>query len=321
MKANDFPLAIGTLILVLLWAAGLSAQEARTRNIVRDERPGASRGKSLAILIGVEDYTSLPKLKYCHDDVRLLEKTLKENCQYDRVITLTEDSENRSLRPTLGNLSTQLRIWLRVANNGEYQRVLLYFSGHGFRDSQGRLYFAPPDCDRQDLPLTGLPQSLVKQLLDGCTRVPVKLLVLDCCHAGEGRGEGVGESSSKLAGVFRSAKGLLTLASCLDDEVSLEWEAKQHGLFTYWLCQGLKGGGERRGGSRSRLGDRQPRAVSLRVQPSAGNGGRSFARADGRAASVERLARIGGIESRGRSAGRNDTSRFAGHGDVYRPGD
>ena len=64
---------------------------------------------------------------------------------------MTEAVPDRAYRPTLGNLSKQLRLWLQVANNGEYERVLLYFSGHGFRDSQGRLDFAPPDCDRQNL--------------------------------------------------------------------------------------------------------------------------------------------------------------------------
>ncbi len=231
--------------IVILLASAIFAQAAEAiaeRNIVRDERPGAGAGKSLAILIGVQDYASLPKLKYCRNDVRLLEKTLREACRFDKVIALVEDASNAALRPTLGNISTQLRNWLRVANNGEYQRLLLYFSGHGFRDAKGRLYFAPPDCDRQNLEIAGLPQSYVKQMLDGCTRVPVKLLVLDCCHSGEGRGVGVGESGEEAALEFKTAKGLLTLASCAGDEVSLEWEKEQQGVFTYWLCQGLRGG-------------------------------------------------------------------------------
>jgi len=223
----------------------LTAQEIPSpggKRIVRENRQPTAGGKSLAILIGVQNYSSLPKLNYCQNDVRLLEKTLVQSCNFDKVIVLTDDAKDANLQPTLGNLLTQLRIWLRVANSGEYGRILLYFSGHGFRDAESRLYFAPPDCDRQNLELSGLPQSYVRQQLDGCVNVPVKLLILDCCHAGEGRGGGVGESGAGLAGVFRSAKGLLTMASCLDDQVSLEWDAKKQGLFTYWLCQGLNGG-------------------------------------------------------------------------------
>ena len=244
------------------------------KRIVRQHQPvAANAGKSLAILVGVQDYDSLPRLEYCRADVQLLEKTLKDHCNFDKVISMTEAAPDRAYRPTLGNLSKQLRLWLQVANNGDYQRVLLYFSGHGFRDVQGRLYFAPPDCDRQNLELTGLPQAYVKQMLDGCTRVPVKLLLLDCCHAGEGKGNGVGSSGSELAGVFQSAKGLLTLASCRDEEVSLEWPAKRQGLFTYWLCAGLKGAAD--SDSDNLIGtDELHRYVFNRVQESAAKMGR-----------------------------------------------
>jgi hypothetical protein len=207
----------------------------------------AARGKSLAVVVTVQDYTALPKLKYCRADGELIAETLKKFCGFGQVILLAEDAKDSRERPTLGNLSNQLRNWLTVANSGEYQRVLVYFGGHGFRDDKGRLYFAPPDCDPKNLELTALPQSYVKQMLDGCNRVRVKLLVLDCCHAGEGRGEGVGVSGSALAEVFKNAKGLLTLASCADKEISLEWGEKCHGLYTYWLCQGLQGQADEQG--------------------------------------------------------------------------
>lgn len=211
----------------------------------QQDSPAEKDGKSLAILIGVQDYARLPKLKYCRADVELLAGVLRNSCGFDTVVTMTETAAERRFRPTLGNLSSELRLWLRVANNGEYGRVMIYFSGHGFRDDKGRLYFAPPDCDRDNLALTALPQSLVKQLLDNTTRVPVKLLLLDCCHAGEGKGDGEGVSGASLAAEFKHAKGLLTLASCQDSEVSLEWDARGQGLFTYWLCEGLKGRADR----------------------------------------------------------------------------
>lgn len=234
------------MALACLMALGVSTADAQSEKaVVREHLRGGGNGKSLAILIGVQNYTGLPPLQYCEADVQLLSDTLRNRCQFDQVIRLLESSDDAALRPTLGNISRVLRQWLRVANTQHYQRVLIYFSGHGFRGPKQRLYFAPPDCDREALELTALPQSTVKALLDGCTNVPVKLLVLDCCHAGEGRGDGVGTSGSQLASVFQDARGLLTLASCRDNEVSLEWPAKRHGLFTYWLCQGLQGAADR----------------------------------------------------------------------------
>lgn len=235
-----------TVFLLLGWViSSLAFGQDDDKGIVRDRQQTTVPQKSLAILIGVQDYESLSPLRYCRADVRLLNETLQDYCGFTRVVTLTDDPVRDGVRPTLGNLSAQLRLWLKVANTDDYGQVLIYFSGHGFQDEKGRLYLAPPDCDRQNLELTGLPLSYVKLLLDACTRVPVKLLILDCCHAGETKGGGVGSAGDELAREFRSSKGLLTVASCKSDEVSLEWPEKGQGLFTYWLCEGLKGRADR----------------------------------------------------------------------------
>lgn len=211
------------------------------KGIVRERLREMPGGMSMAILIGVKNYTGLPALKYADADVELLARTLKERCNFDKVITLTESSEPL-YRPLQGNILRQLRTHLPLADRGGYRRVLVYFSGHGFRDKNGELYFAPPDCDLNFIEQTAIKQSVVKKLLDDCTQVPIKLLVLDCCHAGETKdAKGTGATGEQLAAVFANAKGLLTFASCKNDEVSLEWEEKQQGLFTYWLCEGLKG--------------------------------------------------------------------------------
>ena len=37
------------------------------------------------------------------------------------------------------------------------------------------------------------------------------------------------------------------LASSKADELSWEWPARQQGIFTYWLCRALEGGGDENG--------------------------------------------------------------------------
>ena len=105
--------------------------------------------------------------------------------------------------------------------------MLLYFSGHGFRDDKDRLYFAPPECNPKQLLLTGLPISFVKQTLDGCTNVPVKMLLLDTCYSGETKGDAEGVTGDDIDAVFKNARGLYTMASCAD-EVSMEWNGKRN---------------------------------------------------------------------------------------------
>ena len=93
----------------------------------------------------------------------------------------------------------------------------------------------------ENLGLSALRTDDLREFLRQC-KASQKLLVLDCCHAGGEKGESVaGSSSQELGASFRSAEGLVTLASCRKQETSREWEAKGHGLFTYFLAEGLTG--------------------------------------------------------------------------------
>lgn len=238
----------------------LQAQD-EGKAVVRERIDLASGKKRMAILIGVQNYQRLRSLNYCHNDVKLLEETLREYSGFDDVIVMTENAEKPRFRPTRSNIISELDAWLKVANTGQYDRVLIYFSGHGFRDGKGKLYFAPPDCNRAQMELTGMPMSWVRDTLDACTRVPVKMLILDTCHAGEGRGDGAGITGNDTL-AFTKAHGLLTIASCSSDEVSQEWEDKKHGLFTYFLCRGLQGQADADGDRMIHTGELYPYVFS-----------------------------------------------------------
>lgn len=251
---------IWALILVSFCAALATAQqspagrpmppEKNGRNIVHDDRsregPIRPTGKSLAILIGIQNYPA-SRLKYCHNDVHRLAKVLRDECGYDDVEVYLDDRLNEERQPSLGNLSKQIRRALVHANSAGYQRVMLYYSGHGYRDAQQRLYLAPNDYDAKALELTCFPLQSLHQLLEGCTKIPIKFVVLDCCHAGAGKGDDDQLGGGELERVFAKSKGTLTLASSLSDEKSLEWDEKRQGVFTYWLCEGLLGQADRDG--------------------------------------------------------------------------
>lgn len=59
---------------------------------------------------------------------------------------------------------------------------LLYFSGHGFRE-QRELILATSDTDL-DEPSSGVSATYLKRVLDSAHHCAVKIVVLDCCHAG-----------------------------------------------------------------------------------------------------------------------------------------
>src|SRR4051794_29499804 len=61
--------------------------------------------------------------------------------------------------------------------------TLLYFSGHGLKDDDGRLYLAMANTRRDGLLFTGLPAAAISDAMDGCASRR-KVLVLDCCYSG-----------------------------------------------------------------------------------------------------------------------------------------
>jgi len=200
------------------------------------------QGRKWAVVVGVNKYlgTGIPALKYCVADAKLVSKQLIERCGYEekRVLTLTDDQEEEHLRPLRINLDQQLRGWLSLAAAGD--TVFVYFSGHGFLDERGQGFLAPKDCQLNNLGLSAMRTDDLRDMLRQC-KATQKLLVLDCCHAGAGKGDAAGSSSQELGKVFKSAEGLVTIASCRKSETSLEWEKKGQGVFTYYLSSGLGG--------------------------------------------------------------------------------
>jgi YVTN family beta-propeller protein len=61
--------------------------------------------------------------------------------------------------------------------------MLLYFTGHGLKDDDGRLYLAMADTERDDLLFTALSAQQIDDAMEACSSRQ-RVLVLDCCYSG-----------------------------------------------------------------------------------------------------------------------------------------
>ncbi len=61
--------------------------------------------------------------------------------------------------------------------------LLLYFSGHGVKDDDGRLYLATTDTRRGLFRSTAVPATFVNETMTA-SRSRRQVLILDCCHSG-----------------------------------------------------------------------------------------------------------------------------------------
>jgi hypothetical protein len=69
------------------------------------------------------------------------------------------------------------------ANRKRDDLLLLYFSGHGVKDDDGRLYLATTDTRRGLFRSTAVPATFVNETMTA-SRSRRQVLVLDCCHSG-----------------------------------------------------------------------------------------------------------------------------------------
>jgi len=125
---------------------------------------------------------------------------------------------------------------------GPQDLLLVYFSGHGFRDTDSKMYLAPLDVDPDQPAATGVPVEWFREQIAACPAA-FKLLVIDACHAGSEKGDDdkTGVAADELGNQFKGLDKVVTLASSTAEQKSQIWEEKQQSLFSYWLNQGLKG--------------------------------------------------------------------------------
>ncbi|HEY2841421.1 MAG TPA: caspase family protein [Pirellulales bacterium] len=215
---------------------------------LRAAEPKADAPKHWALLIGVEKYHRAPRLRFTINDVRVLAQTLKERGGVDEshIFEMTDDAQNPRFQPLKSSIEAELPQWL--AKIGPKDQLIVYFSGHGFRDGAGKMYLAPLDCDPDRAAATGIAVEWFREQIAKC-KADFKLLVIDACHAGSEKGEDDASSvtAKDLGEPFRDLSGVVTLAGSTGDEKSQIWEEKEQSLFSYWLDQGLRGHADENG--------------------------------------------------------------------------
>lgn len=245
-------LVLGLSLLMVGGVHGQSIRRPPGRNIVTERPAGGSvsppasggvaarvaPGRFCAILIGVDSYqdVDITPLQFCGRDVRTLGDILSRRCGYDSrdVYLLATDGDARPVRQ---RILDRLKDVLDRARPEDV--VLIYFSGHGWLDGDGKAYLLTEDCRLKNVPDSALPVSLLRESLE---RSPAKnkCLLLDCCHAG-GKDARPFAASEEVGKTFRESGGVLTFASCKAGERSWEWPARRQGLFTAFLAEGLAG--------------------------------------------------------------------------------
>ena len=163
-------------------------------------------GRYRALLIGNSTYLAdehnLQTLKGPVKDIAVLNRALvdPDTGLFDDVdvTLLPEATSSRAIR-TMG----------RFFGSAERDDVLLvYFSGHGKLDENGRLHLCMQDTESTDLLATAVSSTRINEFADASSARNV-VIVLDCCHAGAFRGGELGDAvdnASHFLGAWKDGK-------------------------------------------------------------------------------------------------------------------
>ena len=124
--------------------------------------------------------------------------------------------------------------------------ALLYFTGHGVKDDEGRLYFGMNNTRRDDLLFTAISAEQINSAMESCDSRQ-KVLILDCCYSGafpEGRASKGDSAVNSLATFQGRGRAVLTASDSTQYafEGNVRTGAGYGSVFTKHLVSALRSG-------------------------------------------------------------------------------
>jgi len=216
---------------------------------------GPAVGDRWAVIIGVGRYDNgdVPTLRYAVSDAESIYQVLTGPAGFkkEHVLLLTDKAERK---PTLRNIRWALGTFLsRSARKDD--TVVIFFAGHGAPEVDPRgierdglaKYLIPSDADPDDLYSSALPMDEL-QTIFGRIESERVVAFLDACYSGAAGGRTFVAKKTRSGQVddlflerLTRSKGRAIVTASRPSEVSMELAELGHGVFTYYLVQGLQG--------------------------------------------------------------------------------
>jgi uncharacterized caspase-like protein/cytochrome c-type biogenesis protein CcmH/NrfG len=198
-------------------------------------------GNSLAIVVGINEYERLTKLKYAKQDALKIKGFLEEAGEAQSILLCTDDSEpidGKPTRATHTNLSDLLLTGFEEPFLSPEENLWFFFSGHGLRYKQ-KDYLVPIDGNPRDIDRTCITVDYVTERLSNSGAGNIVLILDACRNASEG-GKGGAEALGEEARECIRERGLISIFACRPQEQSWEEDTLGHGIFTFALLKALE---------------------------------------------------------------------------------
>lgn len=213
------------------------------------------KGRRFALIVGVSKYRhhegGLTDLAYAGADARAVRDFLARpeggGFAPGDIVHLEDE------KATVEAVRAALTLFLPKA--GPDDLIFLFLAGHGSPDPYApqNLYFLLHDTKVADMPSTALPMTELQEVLDQQVRARRVVVFVDTCHSAGLSGEtlsGTRGLENNLINLYASKlyteTGRAVITSSDVNEVSREaarWGGG-HGVFTWALLEGLRGGAD-----------------------------------------------------------------------------
>jgi uncharacterized protein YgiM (DUF1202 family) len=208
------------------------------------------KGTIWALVIGISKYQRVRSLKYADKDAEAFYDYLVGQLGVPR----SQVTMLRNEQATLMEMKRQLGVELR-RKAGPKDTVIIFYAGHGAPETDPQSpdgdgiekYIVPYDGDETNLYSTGLPMKDLEAMLYGRIVSERVILITDACYSGASAGRTFATASRRatITDAFLArlakAKGRVIITASAANEVSEERDDLGHGVFTYYLLEGLRG--------------------------------------------------------------------------------
>lgn len=202
--------------------------------------------QTFAMIIGVSKYKYIRPLQFADRDAELFRDHLKSPAggmlrDENIFLLLNEQVDN-------ANFWAKGFQWLRAKKLQKGDRLYIYLAGHGDAIDEDQFFFLGYDCnpagDKNNYLVGGAIQlfNLKKKIASETSKGVEVIFIMDACRTNELPGGAAGQSFLNTAITEKKAGEIMMLATAAGHE-SLEDASigEGHGLFTWYLVQGLKG--------------------------------------------------------------------------------
>lgn len=194
-------------------------------------------GLKVAIVVGVERYQparGFEPLQYAEDDAQSIARVLRD-LGYTVQLLTDKDADLDGIHLALQKLESGFDFSIGGT-------ALFYFSGHGSAFGNEN-YLIPYNALKSNLKATALPVSRVARALEK-SGAKQRFLFLDACRSAPAKGANTVANGFQT---FTFGSGTMAMLAASLGKESREYPELEHGAFTYFLIEALRGKAARDG--------------------------------------------------------------------------